>query len=228
MKVSLFSTLMLKHFIYHDNFDVQLDGFDIPKSYLFLYLQNINKMTKKLTDLKLTIYTHRLKDTYFLIPDQYVIVISPNNCKFSDKDLKMYFPISSNIVLCFERVSRSFSKGLCFIDKSKVEEFNLFFASNSFESFGCENETYLNEFLERNTNIISPLKRNNPDTDFIEEIEQIKIEIIRAKLFNFNFGNIVTNVNSDNEFKIHTKEEFESLEKTMNPVHKINKISIRF
>lgn len=222
LKVSLFSTLMFKHFWNHNNFEIPIDDFEIPKGFLYSFIMDFDSATKLIADLKLTIYTHKIENEYFILPDQYVIIISPNNCKFSDKELKMYFPISSKIVLCFERIDRSFNKGFCYIDKQQVEEFNLFFANNSYESFGCENNAYLNGFIKRNKSKIVPLSRYNPYSDFNKEKEQIKIEIIKASILCKNQNSVKTAINRFNEFKIYNEEEFKNLEKEMNPTVKIN------
>jgi len=122
-RVGAYSAVLLKYFIDFGtvNFPYELD---IEKGLLFSHLDNFDDATKLIADLKLTLYYHRIPDLYFIIPDQFVIISSPNNSKFADKELKMYFPISSNVVVCFERIKRDFSKATCEIDNDGVEQFN--------------------------------------------------------------------------------------------------------
>jgi len=217
-QVNIIAAIMMHWYLIHSNFEVPFDNIHIPKPYFYGYLKDFDKATKLLVDLKLTIYTHKFENEFFIIPDNYVIDISPNACKFHDKYLKLFFPISSKIVLCFERIDRSFSKGLCYLSREQINEFNRFFAQNTFESFGCESGTYLEKFV--NDNELIPLKRFIPDTDFIKEKKQIQEEIIlKLPYFEAN-DEIISTIDKNNEFRLLTNAEFEILQKDMNPIRK--------
>jgi len=223
-RVSAYAIIFLKYFLDFGKVDFPYD-IDINKASLFRFIEYFDTTIKMLVDLKLTLYYHSLPDEYFIIPDQYVIIYSPNNSKFGDKDLKMYFPISSNVVVCFERVERYFYKGTCEIDAKGVEEFNYFFLRNSYESFGCMNYRYLDTLIEKYKMDLIPLKRFNPYSDFENEKQQIKNEIISKLVLNINGDNfedsIITSINKDHEFKILTEKEFEKIKKEMNSVIEI-------
>lgn len=125
-RVSAYAVVFLKYFIDFGTVDFPYD-LDVEKGLLFSHLDNFDEATKLLVDLKLTLYYHRLPDSYFIIPDQFVVISSPNNSKFADKDLKIYFPISNNVVVCLERINRNFTKATCEIDRESIEKFNQYF-----------------------------------------------------------------------------------------------------
>jgi hypothetical protein len=228
LQVSFLAPIFIKWFTLHSNLDLPFDMVEMPKGMLYEFLNDFDRSTKLLADLKLTIFTHKFEDEFFIIPDQYVIIDSPNNCKFSDKQLKMFFPVSSNIIICFERLERQFSKGLCYISKQQVNDFNRYFANNTFESFGCQDGPYLSKFLENNTEILVPLRRFNPYTDFTDEKVQIKSEIILKQSIIRNSDSIITSIDRNHEFKILTEDEFGKIQREMDPLYKIrtNKINL--
>lgn len=228
MQVNLLAMLLFKHYLEHDNFKLPFDCLSIPKGFLYSFLDGFDDMTKMLVDLKLTIYSHNSNNVFFLLPDQYIISFSPNNCHFADKNLKMFFPISSKIVLCFERVERNFSKGLCIIDESQIEKFNIFFASHSYEAIGCEDKNFLDQFILRNKSKLVPLKRYNPNSFFIKEKLQIIGEIVRTIPLHSKLDKIQTQINNLNEFKILSEEEFQTIQKEMDPIYKIPRRPIKF
>lgn len=226
IRVGAYAAVLLKYFIDFGtvNFPYELD---IEKGLLFSHLENFDEATKLLADLKLTLYYHNLPDSYFVIPDQFVIISSPNNSKFADKELKMYFPLSSNVVVCFERIKREFSKATCEIDKDAIDRLNLYFVNNSYDSIGCQDRIYLTEFINRFKEKISPLVKFNPYQDFTKIKLQIKIEIISKLLLNnaaidLNKG-IITHINSNHEFRILSESEFKESKRKLNSTIDINK-----
>lgn len=224
-RVSAYGIVLLKYFMDFGtvNFPEELD---IDKGMLFGHLEDFDESTRLLADLKLTLYYHRLPDCYFIIPDQFAVISSPNNCKFSDPDLKIYLPISSNVVVCFERIERAFSKGTCEIDKNFIEKINLYFLNNSYDSVGCQNKAYLTEFIKRYKNKFTPLTKFNPYKGFSKIKQQIQFEIIsKLALNNSNIDiekGFYTHLNSKHEFKILNESEFQAEVKKLKSTININ------
>ena len=214
IRVNTYAAVYLKFFADYGTVNFPYD-LDIPKGWLFAFLDNFDESTKLLIDLKLTLYYHRIPNIYFLLPDQHCIIKSFNDFKFADKNLKIYLPISSNVVVCFERIDRKFQKATCELDLTGVENLNRFFASNAYESFGCENSNYLKSFVLKNLDLINPLKRFDPYSNFRKEKEQIKFEIILKLFLNVNNDNFkdgfITTVNKNHQFQILSMTEFEKL-----------------
>ena len=168
-------------------------------------LNKITDMIKMCVDLKLRILYHKEPDEYFLLPDKGV-VIQASGFKFAAQDLQLYFPISNNIVLLFERVENNYPP---IIDqqfnKQQVHDLNLFLANNSFDFIGCSNKEYLECFISRHRREITPKKKYST---LVEEhdFEQIKSEI-QQKLVGkeWNFASIITHIDEDNDFRIYTR-----------------------
>jgi len=224
IRVNTYATIYLKYF--NDfgtvNFPYELD---IPKGWLFSFLDNFDKSIEMLIDLKLTIYYHRIPNAFFILPDQHCIISSPNNIKFGDKDLKMYLPISSNVVVCFERIKRDFFKGTCELTLNEVENFNRYFASNSYESFGCEDRQYLESFISKYQKIVNPLIRFDPYSDFKKEKEQLKFEIISKLAINLDNDNfddgVIMRIDRNHKLTLLTESQFNKIKKEMNSVVEI-------
>jgi hypothetical protein len=214
----------------HDNVNLSYD-LQIKKELRYSFLENFKEPTKQISDLKLTLYYHKQPNLYFLIPDQFVVIQSPNNSKLADKDLKMYFPISSNVVVCLERIDRDFHKATCEIDKVGVEKFNKYFLNNFYESVGCQNRDYLETFIENYQTKINPLEKFNPYSDFAKEKQQIKLEVISKlalNLGNSNYENgFIMHVDRNHNFKILSESEFEELKKELNSVVDIKNKTFR-
>lgn len=225
-RVGAYSAVLLKYFIDFGSVDFPYE-LDIEKGLLFSHLDNFDEATKLLADLKLTLYYHRIPDLYFIIPDQFVIISSPNNSKFADKELKMYLPISSNVVVCFERIKRDFSKATCEIDKDGVEQLNLYFANNSYDAIGCQNKVYLHEFIDKHLDRMLPLRKFDPNEDFSKIKQQIKFEIISKLALNDEYldseQSIITHINRNHEFRILSEFEYKESVKKMNSVIDIKK-----
>ena len=225
-RVSAYGMIYFKYFMDFGTVDFPYD-LDVEKGLLFSHLENFDEATKLLVDLKLTLYYHRVPNSYFLIPDQFVVLSSPNNSKFADKDLKIYFPISNNVVVCLERIKRNFAKATCEIDKENIEKINQYFLNNSYDSVGCSNKSYLDKFISGNYEKITPLKKFNPYENFTKVKQQIKFEIVSKLVMNihpldFNDG-IITHINRNHEFKILTETEFEEARKKLNSTVDIKK-----
>jgi hypothetical protein len=222
MRVSAYAMIYLRYFIDFGTVHFPYD-LDIEKWMLFDFLNEFDEATKLLTDLKITLYYHRCTDKCFIIPDQHVIIESPNNTKFGDKNLKMYMPISSHAILCFERVNRKYYKMMCELNSNNVEEFNKFILRNTYESFGCENKKYLESLVNNYSDIIIPLKRFNPYENFDKIKIQIKAEIIAKLGINFNKDDFskscITVINRNHEFKILNQQEFEEIELKNNNIY---------
>ena len=222
--ISLYGLMIVKHFNEYGNVNMSND-FQVEKGFRYNFLEDFNGFTKTISDLKLTLYYHRQPNLYFLIPDQLVVIQSPNNIKFSDKDLKIYFPISSNVVICLERIEREFQKGTCEIDKVGVERFNGYFLKNFYESVGCQSKDYLESFIENYQNEISPLEKYNPYSNFEKEKQQIKLEVISKLALNFgndNYENgFIAHVDKNHNFKILSESEFEKVKREMNSIKEI-------
>lgn len=230
-RVSSYGMILLKYFIDFGTVEFPYD-LDVEDGVIFSFLDNFDDLIRKLLDLKLTLYYHDFQDEFFLIPDQYVILYSPSNSKFGDKEFKMYFPISSKVVVCFERVQRDFYQGSCKIDSNAVADFNKYFFMNSFETVGCQNFDYLNHFIEKYNYTWVPLERFDPLSDFEKEKNQIKYEII-SKLMDNKNGNkyckgIITSINKEHEFKILTETEFKKIKNDLNSVFEINTRKIKY
>lgn len=230
MRVSAYGAVYLKYYLDFGTLDFPYD-LDFPKKLPYSYLRDFDKGTEMLLDLKLTLFYHKVPDVYFIIPDQYVVITSPNHCKFADKDLKIYFPISSNVVVCFERVNRKFYKGMSKLDRKGVEQFNRFFLKNTYESFGCQSYEYLKEITSKFNKDILPLKKFKIDNNFAKEKLQIKNEIIAKIILNINRDNyddgIITSVNYKHEYKILTKDQFEKEKKKLNSIFEIKEKVIK-
>jgi hypothetical protein len=225
-RVGAYANILLKYFIDYGsvNFPYELE---IEKGLLFSHLENFDEAIKLLADLKLTLYYHRIPNFYFLIPDQFVIISSPNNSKFADKELKMYYPISSNVVVCFERIKRDFSKATCEIDNDGVEQFNLYFTNNSYDAIGCQNRDYLRDFMTKNIDRIKSLKKFDPYEDFSKIKQQIKLEIISKLALNNKYldseKSIITHINRNHEFRILSEAEYKESIQNLNSVIDIKK-----
>ena len=230
-KVNAYAIVMMKQFIDHGRLDLPYN-LDIERGFLFNFLEDFDKSTKLLADLKLTIYYHRVKDNFFIIPDKYAIMSSPNNCNFGDKELKIYFPISSNVLVCLERINRDFLSATCEIDEVGIEQFNHLFIKNTYETIGCEDQYYLKSFIEKLDDKIKPLKKFNPNDKFTDEIQQIKFEIISKLGFNNRNMNtprdIILHFNGNHEFKILTKSEYKKQKRELNSIYDIKKRKLRF
>jgi len=226
IRVSAYATVLLKYFIDFGTVNFPYD-LDVEKGLLFSHLEDFDEATKLIADLKLTLYFHRISGLHFFIPDQFVTISSPNKSKFADKELKMYFPISSNVVVCFERIERSFSKATCEIDKESVDELNLYFINNSYSSVGCQDKTYLDEFITKFNDKIAPLKKFNPYEDFTKIKQQIKFEIVSKLALNNNpldlDKGIFTHVDKNHEFRILSESEYEETMQKLNSIIDINK-----
>lgn len=225
-RVSAYAAVLLKYFNDFGTVNFPYD-LDVEKGLLFSHLENFDEATKLLADLKLTLYYHRIPDLYFFIPDQFVTISSPNKSKFADKELKIYFPISSNVVVCLERIKRSFSKASCEIDKDWVDKLNLYFINNSYDSVGCQSKTYLEEFTAKFNDKISPLKKFNPYEDFAKIKQQIQFEIVSKLALNNNpldlNKGIITHIDKDHKFKILSESEYEESKRKLNSIIDINK-----
>lgn len=226
MRVSAYGAIYLKYYLDFGTVHFPYD-LDIPKELLFHFLDNFDEATKLLQDLKMNLLYHNLDDAYFFIPDQYVIITSPNNTKFGDQNLKIYMPISSNAILCFERVERKFFMGRCELDYRGVEDINKFILSNTYESFGCENKEYMEAFVHQYSNQIVPLKRFDPYEGFDRVKKQVKAEIIAKLAINFNNDDfsecLYTQLDMNHEFRILSEKEFEKIEKLNNNIFGIRK-----
>lgn len=226
MRVSAYANIYTRYFIDFGTVHFPYN-LDIRKGMLFNFLENFDESTKLLADLKMTLLYHHLDDAYFFIPDQYVIITSPNNTKFGDKNLKIYLPISSKAILCFERVERKYFMARCELDYKEVEEMNRFILSNTYESFGCENKEYMEALIKKFSNFIVPLKRFNPYENFDKVKQQIKAEIIAKLAINFQKEDFeksfYIHLNRNHEFKILSQHEFTEIEKQNNNIYGIRK-----
>ncbi len=182
---------------------------EVNKNHVFSHLRDITRGLLIIADLKLTIFYHKIPNQFFLLPDKFVCIHSPNNTKFADKQLKIYMPISSNIVLCLERIERSVTQATCLIDENDVIQFNKYFLKNFYEYIGCENQKYLKKFLNTHQQNIHPLKRFDPNSDPNEIKNQIQTEILqKIVLKGINGDSVLSYINHNLEFKIITEESF--------------------
>lgn len=207
-KLSAYIAVIFKYFDQYKtvNFPYYLK---IDKAQAFAHLDKIKEGILLTADLKLTLFYHKIPNQYFLIPDKFVIIHSPNNTKYADKQLKIYMPISSNVLVCLERVDREFSKATSLIRQDDIIKFNKYVLSNFYKSIGCENIDYLNQFIKENKNEVKPLKQFDVESD--DKIKnQIQTEIFQKMILkDYPSNSIITHINHNLEFKILSEEEFE-------------------
>ena len=207
MLINMYSAWYLDQFTKYNGFEndslaksnlfLGLDK-DVGQKYLLYFDDTMNRMVH---DLKLSVYYHNFKDEYFFIPDQGAIVFTQSMGHFGAPDLKIYLPISSNVIFCYERIEREERTNVFEVSRSWVVQQNRFVMGKFYDYIGCESLGYLEKFIGENKDALSPLKKYDPK-NMKGDIEKIKREIVE-KLGDNKIGNkIQCHINESNEFKI--------------------------
>ena len=144
---------------------------------LFEYLELTHKILNQCLDLKITLIGNKSKNKFFLLTDQPVVLSYSGNKKFEAEDLKVYFPISSHFMICFERIKRKDYVEYQEFSGSEIDSLNLILASNFYYRIACESREYLENFLTTNKNKLVPLKEQEPE-NFEREFLNMKNQII--------------------------------------------------
>lgn len=134
---------------------------NLNKDFFFMEsIKSIQGFVKDLSDLNLHIYFHRQPGQYFVLPDQPVALHSTDQREFGSLDLKIYFPVTSNIIISFERgVPHDI---LTEVWGQAIEELNVLCCSRFCRYIACENEEYLRYFVDKHPLQPEPIQSMNP------------------------------------------------------------------
>jgi len=209
MRCVAYSQIYIKYYLDYGtvNFPYYLN---VNRNLAFSHLEYIDKNILLLKDLKLTIYYHNFENQFFLLPDKFVCIYDPNNVRFGDKNLKLFMPISDNILICFSREEREVTKATKLLNIDEVKEFNQYILRNFYRYIGCSSLEYLKNFVDNNQSYLQPLKEINLEKDVERMRHQIQSEILqKIVLKNIKANSIITHIDHKCRFRILTKEEFE-------------------
>ncbi|WP_316799679.1 DUF4238 domain-containing protein [Pedobacter frigidisoli] len=132
-------------------------------------IKSIPAITKKLFNLSIHVFYHRSDQHYFVLPDQPVALYPNDDREFGSKNLQIYFPVSSSILIRFERGPHTDT--LTELRADQIDEFNQMACSRHYRYIACENKEYLENFV-RNTKLTSEPVQSD------ESLEQDKKDII--------------------------------------------------
>lgn len=205
--LNVYGAWYVDQFLKHGNFEqdslFRKNRFlGLDKALSFQYLLDFdNLIHHTLSDLKLTILYHDYEDEYFLIPDQGTIVFTESIGLFAAKDLKIFLPLSSHVLFCYERITRSEKTNIRFINREQIRQHNRFVCQRFYDFIGCYNIDYLKAFVTENKDAIRPMKKYDP-LKMKNDVQKIQKEV-KEKLENRNFDKeIQMHINEENEFKI--------------------------
>jgi hypothetical protein len=142
---------------------------NLNKDFIFMeVIKSIQAIVRSLKDLSIHIYFHRCPDRYLVLPDQPVALYSSANQEFGSPALKIYFPITSNIMISFER-------GVQFdilteINGNAIDEMNQLACGRFYRYIACENKVYLEK-------LVAQAKLNPEPIQSEESLEQDKQKI---------------------------------------------------
>jgi hypothetical protein len=150
---------------------------NLNKDFFFIeIIKSVQSIVKELKDLCVHIYYHRSPDKYFILPDQPVALYSTDQREFGSSDLKIYFPVTSNILVSFERGKKYDT--LTEVSGPAIDELNLLSCGRFYRYIACENELYLRNFID--THKLSPEPIQSDES--LEEDRKKIIEEVREHL----------------------------------------------
>lgn len=155
----------------------------------FIFLQSIkaiDEILEELKDISACVIYHDSIDKFFVLPDQPVAIHSSENREFGSKDLKIIFPISSRVMIIFDKNEKL--DVLSKASENQIDNLNLMACNRYYKYITCESKSYLDYFIKTYDPKPEPIQT---DKNIEEEIEKIIGEVINNITTNAGISNIV-------------------------------------
>ncbi|KAB2877676.1 DUF4238 domain-containing protein [bacterium] len=159
----------------HANFDEPDETLRVKANPDYLLLKSIEKIDEIVSscfEMRLHIILNRDTDKRFVLPDQPVVLITNEPFEYKSSDLQILFPISSRVLLIFDRKTNS--NAIIETSGDEVDKLNLNICSRFYKYIGCESDSYLKYFTTKFDLITQKIPT---EEDFEREVEAIRNDI---------------------------------------------------